>query len=479
MKNNSIIGFTLQKLICDKYNLIPRSAKAINCFKKCFDLRLKGSMTPIVEQLFNNLGLKPTECTTMCFIDGKEIPFNFILSDESTLSIRTNNKGFKVAPRQVGQAGYAKLNEYFSNILGRTIKKKSDIKELICNHILEVLPIFLDNLFDADYIAWIYFEDDKYNLEIINGNSFADLEFDEKNFTFTRGFDKWIESTTLKYCGKSIAEIQIHKNRTFKFRFILKNLLPLIKQKEHNNETLGITAEKTICDLFHLEAPSSFEKRYSKEMEENLKPIIQSVFKYLPKPIKHCGSDKGTYGGQSKSSYDFILEGNKTLSLKTNIGKMVCPPEVGQPGSQTAYKFFKAFVTQGYIDKDNFKSMVFEHINELIPIYISHLFDSDYLLRIYSKTNNHKLAYEVLEKGFGTSLKWDLSNFSFSKDSIEKWNESNTVYYNRISLGEFQIHKNRNCFKFRFNFENLLKTIEKYGDDYPKQVIDVGVDKSN
>lgn len=176
---------------------------------------------------------------------------------------------------------------------------------------------------------------------------------------------------------------------------------------------------------------------------------------------------------------DFILEGNKTLSLKTNIGKMVCPPEVGQPGSQTAYKFFKAFVTQGYIDKDNFKSMVFEHINELIPIYISHLFDSDYLLRIYSKTNNHKLAYEVLEKGFGTSLKWDLSNFSFSKDSIEKWNESNTVYYNRISLGEFQIHKNRNCFKFRFNFENLLKTIEKYGDDYPKQVIDVGVDKSN
>ena len=63
----------------------------------------------------------------------------------------------------------------------------------------------------------------------------------------------------------------------------------------------------------------------------------------MPPAIAHTGSTKGERGGTSKCSYDFLLEGNLTLSVKSNKGKMVCPPEVGQPGSKTCLLYFADF----------------------------------------------------------------------------------------------------------------------------------------
>ena len=34
------------------------------------------------------------------------------------------------------------------------------------------------------------------------------------------------------------------------------------------------------------------------------------------------------------------------------------------------------------------------------------------------------------------------------------------VKYDGITIGEFQVHKNRNCFKFRFNMQNLLNLLK-------------------
>ena len=42
---------------------------------------------------------------------------------------------------------------------------------------------------------------------------------------------------------------------------------------------------------------------------------------------------------------------------------------------------------------------------------------------------------------------WEKEKFTFTRQTIEKWNESNTVKYDGISIGEFQVHNNRNCFK--------------------------------
>ncbi len=465
MDNNfSSFGFTLQKCICEKYGIVPNSERAITTFSVAYDPALKHKCLALAKKIFDKIGLKPVECTTFEKTNkGKDVFFNFILEDNSSVSIRTNIKGDKVAPRNVGQAGYKKMNEYFGRIYGAPIESQIDIKKLICYHIAEILPIFLDNLFDADYIVWVNQKDGDFDCEVIRGDTYADLDFDKSNFSFTRSFTDWAESNTIKYKNKSIAEAQIHKNRTFKFRFSMENLLPYVKEKEINNETLGITAEKVICDIFNLEFPKKYNHRASIVYEEKLKPLIAGIFEKIPTPMQYTGNKVGLRGGSSKCSFDFLLEGNKTLSLKTNIGKMVCPPEVGQPNSLTCYQYFKDLISEDHIDKNIFKGMVYEQVGKMIPIYMEHLFDSDYLLRVFlSKGKIPIFKYEIFEKKYGNDFKWETDSFDFSKPNIEDWNESNTLYYKKISIGEFQVHNNRNCYKFRFNFENLIKLIGNY-----------------
>lgn len=463
--NNAQTGFTLQKLICDKFNITPNSNWAINQFNASYDNNLRDKLNPLIDEIFSSLNNKPIECTTFDKDEhNKDVPYNFILSDNSTLSIRTNIKGSKVAPRVVGQAGFEKLNIFFGNIYGKEIKTKDDIKRLIYDDIDKCLPIFFEHLFDADYVLWIYIENDKYKYHLIKGDSGIDIDYDRAKFSFTRTIDEWVESNTLKYLTNSIAEVQVHKERTFKFRFIMKAILPYLVAKQKNTETLGITAEKTICDIFKLDYPKNFFKRYSVEMQYQMEDAIRAAFELMPYPIKYSGSETGVRGGASKCSYDFILKGNKTLSLKTNIGKMVCPPEVGQPNDKTAYLYFGNLIEEDHIDKNIFKKMVYKKIDKLLPIYMEHMFDSDYLLRIFeNKSNPNGVPYdfEIYEKNYGEKFKWDISKISFSKKTIEEWNESNTLYYDGVSIGEFQVHNNRNCYKFRFNFNNLFKVIRK------------------
>ena len=106
--------------------------------------------------------------------------------------------------------------------------------------------------------------------------------------------------------------------------------------------------------------------------------------------------------------------------------------------------------------------MVFNHIAEIIPIYISHLFDSDFLLWIYKHYD--KFEYKIFDSNFAKNVDWKAEYFSFTKPTVDEWAESNTVKYLGISIGEFQVHKKRSCFKFRFNmenFENLISTLLK------------------
>ena len=458
--SNAAFGMTIQKTICDLYGIYPNE-KAVAQFNAVYDKNIALQILPTIKSIFESIGLKPIECLT--FKPSKSsrelyLPHNFVLEDGETLSIRTNKSGDKVAPRVVGQCGIETFNEHFSQIVDRIITDKQEIKEVVFNSIHLMLPVFVDYLFTSDYIIWVYFKNNEIKYETVESKKLLFSDLKRESFTFTKNLGEWNESTTLKYNNKSLAEIQIHKNRTFKFRFIMSSLLELLREEKITSETLGITAEKTVCDLFSLKYPDSFKSRYSPKLEEELMPIIVVAFANLPNAIKHTGSMSGERGGNSKCSYDFILEGNKKLSLKTNTGKMVCPPEVGQPSASTCYKYFGQFTSCDHIDSQIFKEMVLNYVDKMLPIYIDHLFDSDYLLWIYKK--DVWFNYKIFEKGFGSNIKWEKSLFSFTKQTIEDWNESNTLKYKNISIGEFQVHKARDCFKFRFNLENLVKAVQ-------------------
>ena len=93
-----------------------------------------------------------------------------------------------------------------------------------------------------------------------------------------------------------------------------------------------------------------------------------------------------------------------------------------------------------------------DNIHAIIPIYMNNLFVCDFMFYIDLRNED---AYLVDEKAVKRGLmNLTKDDFSFTK-TIQTWNESNTVKYRGISLGEFQLHINRKCFKFRFDFKGL------------------------
>ena len=154
-----------------------------------------------------------------------------------------------------------------------------------------------------------------------------------------------------------------------------------------NNETLGQSAEKVICDLSGLDS-SHLETRSNPEYEKILMPLISKALKQIPKVVTHTGLERGSRGGQSKSKVDFILAQNETLSLKTNksANTMVCAPEVGQASWVVLEKYYSSLLKENnipYLDKKYYKKLVFNSIAQFTEVQINLLFSCDYLLWIF------------------------------------------------------------------------------------------------
>lgn len=460
--NNADYGLSLQKKICDTYEIEINEWAAAQ-FDANYNPDYETEFKKVIPIIFETVKSTPDRLLTYTqeMIGKKQntSPHNFLLKNGKTFSIRTTRTSDKVAPRTVGQAGFPVLNEFFSDVYGDEIKTQADVRKLIFENIHEILPVFIDNLFQSDITVFLSRRDIE-NVQMIKADEVANYSFSRDEFTFTRDLNSWTESTTLKYHGKSIAEIQTHKERSFKFRFIVSAIPEWFKIVKQNNESLGMSAEGAICEYFRLEKPKSFETRVISSYVQKLLPVVEAAFKELPNAIGHTGSTSGERGEQSKCSYDFMLEGNQTMSLKTNKGKMVCPPEVGQPGSKTCLLYFKEFFPEGTeeITREDFKNMVLNNVEKIMPIYVEHLFDSDWLLWLYEEKDTYK--YKTINRCDIKEFVWEREKFTFTK-SIEEWNESNTVKYDGLSIGEFQVHTNRNCFKFRFNMKNLLDIILK------------------
>ena len=228
-----------------------------------------------------------------------------------------------------------------------------------------------------------------------------------------------------------------------------------------NNETHGQTAEKVICDLSGLS--NSQEKRSNPIYEEKLKLLISEALKELPKITKHSGLDRGSTGAQSKSSIDFNLEGNKTLSVKCfKSAPMACAPEVGQGSWAKLEKYYKDLLQKKNIksfNADNYKLILYESIDEFVPIQLDHLFSCNFLLYIQLKKKDS--FYKIISrKTYETKISnysWKFENFSASKAGFN-WTRSINYRYNNISIINAQLHdKRKGTMKFRFNLKNLSK----------------------
>ena len=237
MNNNINIAdyrTALECMICEIYKLhIPKYVKVEKA--SIIKLEPKCLIENAVLSIFDKIGAAPVKFVAYskeCDLNGNLItsPHDYILSSGETFSIKCNgikSSSFKVAPRVIGQAGYNVLNSYFGKYYGKKIETQKDIKELFYDKIDMLLPIFLEKTFVSDYTVFIQLGNEN-DYTVVERNKIEIINFDKQDLEFTRSLDEWNESNSLKYKGVTIAEVQTHKYRTFKFRFVVRNILKFI-----------------------------------------------------------------------------------------------------------------------------------------------------------------------------------------------------------------------------------------------------------
>ena len=98
---------------------------------------------------------------------------------------------------------------------------------------------------------------------------------------------------------------------------------------------------------------------------------------------------------------------------------------------------------------------------------------SCYIMLVKFEDNSHAYYLAPQKIKIGDKINFDSSildncEITFTKN-IETWNESSTmkIKYNNInySIGEYQIHSNRDGVKFRFNRNNFHNLMEKINEN--------------
>ena len=229
----------------------------------------------------------------------------------------------------------------------------------------------------------------------------------------------------------------------------------------YGTEQVGISAEVAVADLTGVAIADHYRRRGRPELVQHISPALVSVVNRIPKPTRHIAEDQ--------NPIDFMLEGDKTLSVKSNMksaGK-IAPQKIGQPTAATFWGLLPHLAPEGstsgnlsYAESAKlFKKVALSETAELLTAYWENLFDCDYLIYVYNVlTSSNQLSRSPSARLFekSRSPQWEKSKISFTQ-SLATWNESCTVKYYGISIGEFQVHNNRDCFKFRFNISGLIE----------------------
>lgn len=232
---------------------------------------------------------------------------------------------------------------------------------------------------------------------------------------------------------------------------------------KYGTEQVGLAAEIAIADMYSVQIDTDYRKRTSTDLINTLTPVLKGFFeaKNIPLPVSHIAL--------RKNPVDFLLLNQKTLSVKSNMrsGGKIAPQNIGQSSSKTFWKRLPGLV-DGFKpeeisyeeSRERFKKLVFDKKEVLLKAYWENLFDTDYMIYVNNVLENNSDSLTNKPNVFlyekSQSPDWNKGDLSFSKN-ITDWNESCTIRYNKISIGEWQIHNNRDNFKFRFNMPGLIK----------------------
>jgi adenine-specific DNA-methyltransferase len=224
----------------------------------------------------------------------------------------------------------------------------------------------------------------------------------------------------------------------------------VIKYTCKNTEQLGILVEKSMCDIVGV--PFNTKRKYNQlpdDIYDDISSTIGPVLKRMK--LKHIGN--------LNTDCDFLDKTNNSkLSVKTIMsGNKICPQNIGQCSLLSLSKK----LSLDFGTKDVFKSYFMNNMGSMLQKYLDNCFCCD-------KTIVYKFdrgcVYVIYRKSDASTVFVDGLKFTTSK-ILNDWNESNTIRIDngdkKLSLGEIQVHNNRDCIKFRFNIDVLLNMIDK------------------
>jgi hypothetical protein len=209
------------------------------------------------------------------------------------------------------------------------------------------------------------------------------------------------------------------------------------------NEALGIIFEKAICMLYEINFKGNF--KYSMVSASKIKEKIVRFKEIIPYTLNHISANK--------NKYDFSYTDNNGvinyLSAKTSKkqGK-ICPQVIGQLSKNKFCEIFNVSTT--------IKDFIENSVNLLLKAYSTNTFNCPVIY--YNEHKNKCIFIKIKDEIIWTEY---LITFSH-KNKNKKWNESSSIIIKNKTIGEFQIHKNRNCVKFRWHLENLLILFHSY-----------------
>lgn len=325
------------------------------------------------------------------------------------------------------------------------------------------LKYMFDSITDVDQMLI-------FDKEIKNMYSFVMENFNFENAKFTSDITKKPLQQTwyVTLNGDNIFQIQAPASAKRPNSHILRVnaevLSDFYKKIEITNETWGISVEVALCQLFSIVVPNEYKNRFDPTMVLDAQSSLGNAVSTGVMPaFTECLATKRI--GMKKSSTDF-LAGKQTISVKTNFNnsKMVCPPEIGQPGIEVGLSYYNSVFGSGLSAEKlfskkmiEFKTLFQKNIASIVSKQVEMLFSEDSVLYVRKKSKTIDVLFvDTKDKHFS----FDNEKFKFSR-TPEEWNESVSISYDGIQLAEMQLHTNRSPFKFRFNFENLLKILSK------------------
>jgi len=215
----------------------------------------------------------------------------------------------------------------------------------------------------------------------------------------------------------------------------------LYEPKKLMTEDLGKIFEMAICLLYDI--PYDGKYTYNIEDAEKLKLRLCQLTYAFPHKLKHTA--------KSGSQYDFTGAEDDKIKLSAKTTKKdgkVCPQVIGQPSKK---KFCEFFGIDMNFSLDQIKIYIQENVRKMLEIYLELTLDCPVIY--YNEKTNKLQLIKLINK-----IVWSEQEIEFSHNKKNKiWNESSTISINNITIGEFQIHTHRDCIKFRWAFDNLLK----------------------